>query len=157
MKNFLLGSFLLFTVETNHPSDRPAKTALQSSFFGACAAGFGFGLKEALNYYLANHSSDIPSVITPTTKSRFSLIGLGILGTYIVGEKIYYDKTTPFDNILPIADKQTKRRTGKVLDISIKAVIAYTILTKAAHQSPVDAAFCTAFGLGVITGLESEK
>ncbi len=158
MKKLLVYIYLLFLVSsTCYSSDRALKTTTRTAFLGACGAGLGFGLKKALNYYLANHSSDIPSIITPTTESRFLLIGLGSLGAYIVGEKIRYDKTTPFDNILPIADESLKRRTGKALTLVTGTITAYTILTMAAKQAPADAVFCTAFGLGVIACIEPDK
>ncbi len=157
MKKLLVYIYLLFLVSsTCYSSDRALKTTTRTAFLGACGAGLGFGLKEALNYYLANHSSHIPSIITPTKESRFSLIGLGSLGAYIVGEKIRYDKTTPFDNILPIADELKKHRAGKALDVGIKAAVAYGILTTAGKQSPIDAVLLTAFGLGAIACIQPD-
>ena len=153
MKKLLLSSFLLLAAATNYSSDRPLKTTLRTSFFGACGAGVGFGLEIALNYRLADYSLDTPTL---TKEGRWLLIGLGALGVFLMGEKLARDRTTPFDNILPIADESIKRYTGKTLALGVKAITAYTILTMAAKLPPTDAAIYAAAGLGAITLIEPD-
>ena len=140
----------------SYSSARPLKTTARTAFLGACGAGIGYGLKEALNYTFANYSLDIPPVITPTKESHLFLWVLGTAGAAIVVEKLYNNATTPFDNILPVADESIKRRTGKALDGGIKTITALAILTQAARQNPIDAALYTAFGLGVMTCIEPD-
>ncbi len=159
MKNLLLTSFFLLIPANSHSSDRPVKTTVKTAFLGACGAGCGYGLKKIADYSLANYSLATPPVITPTTKSQTLVAGLGILGALLIGEKLYCDETTPFDNVLPdqaVPDKALKREKGKALDLGIKAATAFLLLATAGKQDPIDAALCTAFGLGVLTCLEQD-
>ncbi len=135
-------------------SDRPLKTTVMTAFFGACAAGSGIMLQKTIDYSLAHYSKNIPSIITPTKESQALAAGLGFLGALLVGEKLYHDKTTSFDNILPISNNTKKLRTGKAITLGVQAVTAYSILTLAAKQTPTDAALFTLFGLGTLALVE---
>ena len=119
MKNLLLSSFLLLITVTLSGSDKPLKTTTLTAFSGACAAGLGLGLKKGIDYSLANYSFDMPTIITPTKESSLLLIGFGALGGGLVLEKLYCDKTTSFDDVLPIENKSIKLRVGKALTLTI--------------------------------------
>ena len=153
-----LATYLLFlAVSTCYASNRPLKTITRNAFWGIPAAGFGWGLGEAVNRSCANYSLDIPSIVTPTRESQLWLVGAGILGALLVGEKLYCDKKTSFYTILPIEDATVKQRLSKAIGFGITATTTFTILATAGKQSPLDAALCTAFGLGMLTCLEPNE
>jgi len=147
-------SFLLIYASKTIASDRTLKTTVRTTLCGVWAAGSGIMLKKTIDYSLAHYSKSMPLIITPTKESQTLLAGLGFLGALLVSEKLYYDKTTPFDNILPIADSKTKLRTGKAITVGIQAITAYSILTAGYKLSSVDAGLCTAFSLGTLALLE---
>ena len=154
-KILLLSSFFLLTATTHCSSDRPVKTTLRTIGWGLPAAGLGYALHEGVNRSFADYSLDFPPVVTHTQASICLLSLCSAAGGVIVVEKVCRDTTTPFDGILP-GTKQ-KYRIGKTLEVGLKAATAFAILTLAGRQSALDAAACTAFGLGVLTCLENDE
>lgn len=124
----------------------PVKTTVKTALWGIGSALLGYGIKEAVNFSKAHYSLGFPSTVIPTTQSKLLLLSLSCVGLALTTEKIWQERDTSFEPFLPLADVDRKRQVGKAIKYTIATATAYTLLTAAAHQTPLDAAICIASG-----------